>query len=92
MTDSTQARRVLENLEVLAGKLGVQVVYGNLRGDEPPAEGGLCKVKGEYKIFLDRKEGTEGRIRILARALSSFNLDGIYLLPQIREILEKARL
>lgn len=83
--------KALEYLEDLALKLGVEIVYEKLRESEFLVEGGLCKVRGVYKVFLDRSEPIEGRIQILARALSSFNRDDVYVLPFIREILEKAQ-
>ena len=81
----------MEYLEDLALKLGVEVVYEKLENTDFLATGGLCKVKGKYKIFIDRSETTERRTEILAGALSSFDREGIYILPYIREILEKAR-
>jgi len=86
-----ETRKVLEYLEDLALKLGVEVVYEKLENRDFLATGGLCKVKGAYKIFIDRSETIERRIEILARALSSFNREEVYILPYIREILEKAK-
>lgn len=83
--------KVLEHLEDLARKLDVEVVYERLGADEYPAGGGLCKVKGIYKVFLDRSEPIERRIQILARALSDFNRDDVYVLPFVREILERVQ-
>jgi hypothetical protein len=85
-----ESYKVLEHLEGLAHKLGVEVVYQGLAMDEYSSVGGLCKVKGTYKIFLDRSEPTERRIQVLARALSFFNSDEVYVLPAVREILEKS--
>ena len=81
----------MEYLEDLALKLGVEVVYEKLENRDFLATGGLCKVKGAYKIFIDRSETIERRIEILAGALSSFNREEVYILPYIREILEKAK-
>jgi len=86
-----ETRKVLEYLEDLALKLGVEVVYEKLENTDFLATGGLCKVKGKYKIFIDRSEAVERRIEILSRALSCFNREDIYILPYIREILQKAR-
>ena len=83
--------KVLEHLEGLACKLGVEVVYQRLGADEYSTEGGLCKLKGTYKVFLDRSEPIERRIQILARALSAFNRDDVYVLPFVREILERVQ-
>ena len=86
-----ESRKVLEYLEELAEKLGVEIVYEKLGEEELSVGGGLCKVRGTYKIFMDRSETMEGRVEILARALSSFDTEKVYLLPFIRKILEKAQ-
>ncbi len=83
--------KILEYLEDLAEKLGVEIVYGKLTDEDFRASGGLCKVKGMHKIFMDRSATTEDRIEVLARALASFDMDRFYIVPYIREILEKAR-
>jgi hypothetical protein len=88
---SMEPRKVLEYLEDLALKLDIEVVYANLESRDPFTRGGLCKVKGRYKVFIDRSEKLQGRIKILARALSAFDKEEIYILPFVREILEKAK-
>jgi hypothetical protein len=86
-----QNSKVLGYLEDLAFRLGIEIVYEKLGGADFSIEGGLCKVKGVYKIFMDPSTPIEVQIEILARALSSFKIEDVYLLPFIREILEKAR-
>ena len=83
--------KVIEHLEGLAHKLGVEVVYQKLGTDEYSGGGGLCKVKGAYKVFVDQSDPIERRIQVLARALSSFNRDDVYVLPFVREILERVQ-
>ncbi|MBI4620001.1 MAG: hypothetical protein HY739_07545 [Desulfobacterales bacterium] len=86
-----QPIKVMESLENLAEKLGVEIVYEKLGDEEFSVRGGLCKVQKTYKIFMTRSEPVDSQIKILVRALSSFNTEDIYLLPFIREILEMAR-
>jgi hypothetical protein len=86
-----QNRKVLEYLEDLAFRLGIEVVCEKLGEADFSIEGGLCKVKGVHKIFMDPSAPLELQIEILARALSSFKIEELYLLPFIREILEKAQ-
>ena len=86
-----QSRKVLEYLEDLALRLGVEIVYEKLGEEEFSVKGGLCKVKGTYKIFMDQSVTIEGQIKILASALSSFDTEEVYILPFIREILDKAQ-
>ena len=88
---SMEPRKVLEYLEDLALKFDIEVEYANLETRDPFTRGGLCRVKGKYKIFIDRSEKLQGRIKILARALSAFDKEEVYILPFIREILEKAK-
>jgi len=86
-----QSSKVLQYLEDLAFQLGIEIVNEKLGGTDFYAKGGLCKVKGAYKIFMDPAAPIQVQIDILARSLSSFHTEGVYLLPFIREILEKAQ-
>ena len=86
-----QSRQVLEYLQDLAERLGVEVIYQKLEEEEFAARGGLCKVNGTFKIFIDRSQSIENQIDILAQGLSSFDTEGVFLFPYIREVLEKAR-
>jgi hypothetical protein len=88
---SMEPRKVLEYLEDLALKFDIEVVYANLETRDPFTRGGLCRVKGKYKVFIDRSEKLQGRIKILSQALSAFDKEEIYILPFVREILEKAK-
>lgn len=86
-----RSKQVLEHLEELAEKLGVEIVYQKLGEDEFSVRGGLCKVNGTFKVFVDRSKSVDDQIKIVARELSSFDTESLYLFPYIREILEKAR-
>ncbi len=86
-----QSRQILEHLEELAERLGVEIVYQKLGEEEFPVQGGLCKVNGTFKVFIDRSKTEEDQIKILARGLSFFDTEEVYLFPYIRDILENAR-
>jgi len=86
-----QSRQILEHLEDLAERLGVEIVYQKLGEEEFPVLGGLCKVNGTFKVFIDRSKTEEDQIKILARGLSFFDTEQVYLFPYIREILDNAR-
>jgi hypothetical protein len=78
---------VLSDLEAAAEKLGIKVTYEALQ--ETVGGGGLCKVKGVYRVIID-KRGTVGeKLSTLARALSGFDLEGIFLSPAARDIVEQ---
>ena len=86
-----QASQVLEYLEDLAERLGVEIVYQKLGEEDFSVRGGLCKVNGTFKIFIDRSKSLEDQINIVAQGLSSFDTEEVYLFPYIRDVLEKAR-
>jgi len=67
-----QNSKVLGYLEDLAFRLGINIVNEKLGREDFSIEGGLCKVKGVYKIFMDPSRPIEDQIEILARALASF--------------------
>jgi hypothetical protein len=78
---------VLSDLEAAAEKLGIKVSYEALQ--ETVGGGGLCKVKGVFRVIID-KRGTVGeKLSTLARALSGFDLEGIFLSPAARDIVEQ---
>jgi hypothetical protein len=86
-----QSSQVLEYLEDLAERLGVEIVYQKLGEEDFSVKGGLCKINGTFKIFIDQSESLEDQITIVAQGLSSFDTEEVYLFPYIRDVLEKAR-
>ena len=86
-----QSRQVLEYLEDLAERLGVEIIYQKLEEEEFTVRGGLCRVNGTFKVFIDRSKPMDEQIKILAQGLASFDTEEVYLFPYIRKILDKAR-
>ena len=78
----------LRELETVADKKGIKVTYEAL--GEGATSGGLCKVKGEWRIIVDKKASTGERLTVIAHALAGFPLDDVYLSPEVRETIEKA--
>jgi hypothetical protein len=76
---------LLELLEGTADQLGIKVTYEPLQSTV--VHGGLCKVKGEYRIIIDRRATTEERVGTLAGALARFDTAELELPPQVRELL-----
>jgi len=76
---------ILEELEAAAGKLGVKVTYESL-GDSV-AGGGLCKVKGEYRVIIEKRGTTGEKVVTLAKALAQLDTEGIFLSPGARDLL-----
>jgi hypothetical protein len=73
-------------LEALAARLGVPVRYDTF--DRGLAKGrtcgGLCRLRGQPIIVLDAGLGARDHAATLARALATFELDGISLPTAVR--------
>src|SRR3954447_24927258 len=84
---------VLELLEAAAEKLKVRVSYEPLQTSV--VHGGLCRVKGDYRIIVDKRASAEERVTTLATALAQvMKQNGIApddtsleLSPKVREVL-----
>lgn len=84
---------VLELLEAAAEKLKVRVSYEPLQTSV--VHGGLCRVKGDYRIIVDKRASAEERVTTLATALAQvMKQNGIApedsaleLPPKVRDVL-----
>lgn len=82
---------LLELLESAAEQLKVRVSYEPLQTSV--VHGGLCRVKGEYRIIVDKRASAEERVTTLATALARMTkvtkLDAttVELPPKVREVL-----
>jgi len=87
MDDNT----ILDQLEELIEKFGVQIRHEAIRQDEDSVHvtGGLCLLRGEYVLILDSKATIKDRIWTLGTALKQFDYDKIYIRPVLRDLLEK---
>jgi hypothetical protein len=77
---------VLELLESCADQLGIRVSYEPLQATV--VHGGLCKVKGEYRIIVDKRATSEERVVTLATALAKFDTAELELPDRLRELLK----
>jgi len=82
---------LLELLESAAGQLKVRVSYEPLQTSV--VHGGLCRVKGEYRIIIDKRASAEERLTTVATALAQvikatkLDVATLELSPKVREIL-----
>jgi hypothetical protein len=76
---------LLELLENAADQLGIRVSYEPLQSSV--GSGGLCKVKGEFRIIIDRRATSEERVVTIASALSKFDLTELELAEKVREVI-----
>ncbi|MBI5571197.1 MAG: hypothetical protein HY914_14735 [Desulfomonile tiedjei] len=79
---------LLEHLEEIALRLGVELRYENLGAGGMRCDGGYCRVAGRPMILINRKDSRHRKILILARSLRKLDLEGIFIPPAIRKIIE----
>ena len=79
-----RSSRLLGELEALAEKLGVEVVYERL----PRCRSGLCRLNNQYLLFVDRALPEDAQVEVFVGALSRFPLDDLQVLPYVRQIFE----
>jgi hypothetical protein len=77
---------MLQALEAAAEKLSVKVSYEAL--GQSISVGGLCRVKGQHRVIIDRRASVEERVAALAQALSELDCSGVFLAPSVREVIE----
>ncbi len=84
-------RTIIDHLEELAESFGIQIRYEAIKQDEDSINvvGGLCLLKGEYVLIVNSKATARDRIKTLAMAVKHFDLDRIYIRPDLRELLDR---
>ncbi|HEY7140231.1 MAG TPA: UDP-N-acetylmuramate dehydrogenase [Methylomirabilota bacterium] len=83
-------RDLLDELVRVATRLGVEVRAEPF--ETPSARGGgRCLVDGRELILLDARARLGDRVGALAAALSTLDLDDVYMMPEARERVERER-
>jgi hypothetical protein len=79
---------LLSQLEDLANKLGITIRHFKFIRDESSGRGGLCRIRGEYVLFVDSQATAREKILVTIEALKQFDLGDIQVMPVIRELLD----
>jgi hypothetical protein len=85
-----QPETIYQYLEHLAEQLGISIRYHDLVDPELPTTSGLCTVRGRHFFIMDRSKSLSQKITLLTECLCRMDLDGIYVRPAIRQLLEAA--
>lgn len=75
----------------LAERLGIDVSEKSFRNVGVAVQSGFCVVKGNERIILDRNLPAREKSKILAECLVEMSLDRIYVVPAVREYIEKQK-
>lgn len=81
-----ESTTLLQEFEDLAERMSIRVRYGKLDGD-----GGLCRYRGRYHIVINKRLDTDSRINLLGRAFSEFPLENVFLIPAVRDAIDRNR-
>ena len=81
--------QIYQELRDLAEKFEITVSEQNLRTPGINVKSGLCKVKGKDLFIMDKHKSIHKKIKILATQLADMPHENIYLIPAIREMLNK---
>lgn len=79
-----KAEKLVQHLSDIVRKTGFR-----LRTEEGNFRGGSCVFADERLIILNRRMTPEERAELLARALVTEDLEGIYMPPEVRDFIEK---
>lgn len=76
-------------LKALAEKQNISVTEKNLSNAGLKVKSGLCRVDDRNLFIMDKHKPVREKIKLLARSLSDLPLDDVYIIPAIRDVLEK---
>ena len=79
---------LLNQLEELAGRLGIGIRYENVNVEESSLAGGFCRIKEKYVLIIQPQATINEKVRIITEALKTFPLGDIYVKPALRELIE----
>jgi hypothetical protein len=82
---------LLVALEGLAEQLQIPVTYAALATEELPGRGGMCVIHGERRIIIEQSLTAREKAHLLAAGLAQFDFEDVFLLPVVREAIERAR-
>jgi hypothetical protein len=81
--------QVYQELIDLAERMQITVSEQNLRTAGFKVQSGLCAVKGQNLYIMDKHKSIHKKINILAAQLAVMPHEDLYIIPAVRELLDK---
>ena len=81
--------QIYQELKNLAEKLEIHVYEQNLGLAGIKVKSGLCKVRGKSTFIMDKHKSIHKKIKILASKLAELPCENVFIVPAVRELLEK---
>ena len=82
---------MLSLLEETAQRLGIAIRYERFDGADVSVRDGLCLVKGEKVLFMDKRHTPREKIQVLAQTISDLDSENTYMPPVVRELIDAMR-
>ena len=84
-----KADNLYQELIHLAERLGIDVSEKSFRNVGVTVQSGFCVVRGKQRIIVDRNVSVGEKSRIVAECLAELPLDQVYVIPGLREFIQK---
>ena len=81
--------QIYQELNDLAEKLLITVSEQNFRNTGIKVQSGMCRVKGKDFLIVDKHKSIHKKIKILASNLAEMPHEDIYIVPTVRELLDR---
>ena len=81
--------QLYQELINLAERLQITVSEQNLKTSGFRVKSGFCKVRGQNMIVVDKHKSVKKKIQLLAAQLAQIPHEDLYIVPAVRELLEK---
>ena len=81
--------QLYQELKNASEKLGVAVLEKSFKNTGVKVKSGFCKVKNEDRFIIDKNKKLQKKIEILASFVGTLNHEDIYVIPAVRETIEK---
>lgn len=81
--------QLYQELKDLAERMQITVSEQNLKTSGVKVKSGLCSVKGQNLFIMDKNKSVHKKIKILADQLAMIPHEDLYIIPAVRELLEK---
>jgi hypothetical protein len=81
-------QETLRELEGVAEKKSIKVSYEAIGGEL--GAGGLCKVKGEHRVIVDKRATDGEKVTVLAQALARFPLEDVAMSDETRALIARS--
>jgi hypothetical protein len=81
--------QLYQELIDLAERMQITVSEQNLKVSGIKVRSGLCTVKGQKLFVMNKHKSVHSKIKILAAQLAMLPHEDMYIIPAVRELLEK---